>query len=300
VPNQHEIAYEPTFSPAESGGYYWAVFISNRWYGNTIHPTWGIVKPGGGHLKDTGKKQMWVTAIPKNPNMATDPSSPPFWLPGQEFNNENMRGFFAKTPCKTTNQSCKWDEDCCGYNNGTALCVLDQPVTPAATRRCGSFTPGQCVAQGQSCTDSSQCCQSPDAQECILGLCTVPQPLPFYSPTPFTRDYEGTCPQGTRVVWRFLSWKGLTPSDSAIEAFAQTGETLAEMAAAPSAKLDLLPAAQCAAGYKCGDVDQALKKMPSSPKNKLRVTFMLLPSSGGTEPPTLLDWKQEYDCFPSE
>jgi hypothetical protein len=231
VPDQDSIAYEPTFSPTESGGYYWAVFVSNRWYGNTIHPTWGVVKPGAGHLKDTGKKQMWVTAIPKNPGLAADPSTPPFWLPGQEYNNENMRGYFAKTPCKTSGQACKWDEDCCGNANGSALCVLDQPVTPAATRHCGSFTPGQCIQQGQACVDSSQCCQSPAAQECIQGLCTVPVALPFYTPAPFSRTYDSVCPSGTRVAWRNTSWKGLTPGDSSIEVLVQTGDSDADISA---------------------------------------------------------------------
>jgi len=300
VANQDAIAYEPTFSPNESGGYYWSVFISNRWYGNLIHPTWGTVKPGGGHLKDSGKKQMWVTAIPKNPNMAADTSSPPFWLPGQQLNNENMRGFFAKTPCKQTNQACKWDEDCCGNANNTALCVLDQPVTPAATRHCGSFTPGVCVQEGASCTDSSQCCQSPKSLECIQGVCIEPIPTPFYAPTPYTRDYDGTCPDGTRVVWKNFSWKASTPGDSSITVSVQTGETLADLNAAVATPLINFTAAQCNPWSGCGDVGASLKVIPSISKLKLRVTMMLNPTSDAATPPLLTDWNQEYDCMPSE
>lgn len=301
VPNQDAISYEPTFSPTESGGYYWAVFVSNRWYGNTIHPTWGVVKPAANtHMKDYGKKQMWVSAIPKNPNMGADPSTPAFWLPGQELNNENMRGFFAKTPCKTTNQACKWDEDCCGYSSNTALCVLDQPVSPAATRHCGAFTPGVCVSEGNSCTDSSQCCQSPNTLECIQGVCIQPIPTPFYTPATYPRTYEGVCPQGSYVSWRVFSWKGITPDDSSITVAVRTGATSAEAAAAPIASLDGLPSAQCMVGYECGDVALALKKIPSAHKKFLQVDITLNPTSDASAAPTLSDWKQEYDCLPSE
>ena len=88
----------------------------------------------------------------------------------------------------------------------------------------GSFTPGVCVAEGNSCTDSAQCCQSPKSLECIQGVCIEPQPAPYYAPASFTREYEGTCAQGSRVVWRTFSWKGKTPGDSSITVAVRTAD----------------------------------------------------------------------------
>jgi hypothetical protein len=287
-----EVNYEPTFSPTTSGGYYWLVFISNRDYGNfSVNGSW---------LKDNGRKQMWVSAITANPGSSGDPSNPPMWLPGQDVGNQNMRGAFSKTACRNVNNACKWDEDCCGFAGGTAKCVLDQPVTPAATRHCGAFTPGQCVNNGGACTDGTQCCKNPKVLECIQGICSEPVPTPFYTPATYTRDYEGTCPQGFHVVWRLFSWKGTTPGDSSITVSAQTGLQAADLAAAPSAAVSQLLPAQCTAGYACGDVKVALDTIPSVSKQFLRVSVLLTPTSDNAQPPTISDWKQDYDCVPSE
>jgi hypothetical protein len=289
------VNYEPTFSPVESGGYYWTVFVSNRTYGNTLTNT--------NSPKDNGVKQMWVTPIKKNPGNSGDPSFPAFWLPGQQTNNQNMRGYFAKTACAAANKSCKWDEDCCGFANGTSACVLDQPVSAAATRHCGSFSPGVCVNDGNACTNSSQCCKSPKVLECIQGLCSEPIPTPFYTPAPFIRDYEGTCPQGTHVQWRLFEWQATTPGDSFIAISAQTAATAAALTGPPaplSANAATLPAAQCPAGWSCTDVGAALASIPSPSQSFLRVTMMLNPTSDNAMTPTVTSWKQEYDCIPSE
>jgi hypothetical protein len=287
-----QVNYEPTFSPTTSGGYYWLVFISNRDYGNFSYSP--------SPLRNNGRKQMWVSAITANPGSSGDPSNPPVWLPGQDVNNQNMRGAFSKTACRNVSNACKWDEDCCGFAGGTAKCVLDQPVTPAATRHCGAFTPGQCVENGGACTNGTQCCKNPKVLECIQGICSEPVPTPFYTPATFTRDYEGTCPQGYHVIWRLFSWKGVTPGDSSIAVSAQTGLQISDLAAAPSASLTPLLPAQCTAGYACGDVKVALDALPSVSKQFLRVSMLLNPTSDNATPPTVSDWKQDYDCVPSE
>jgi hypothetical protein len=44
-----------------------------------------------------------------------------------------------------------------------------------------------------------------------------------------------------------------------------------------------------------------LAAVPSQPSGLwLRVTMDLFPSSDGTQAPTLLNWRQSYDCKPSE
>ena len=75
--------YEPTFAPRSSGGYTWVVFTSRRTYGNRLTGTKDEVK------------QLWMMAIDEHPTPGVDPSHPAFWMPGQDVNTLNMRGFWA-------------------------------------------------------------------------------------------------------------------------------------------------------------------------------------------------------------
>lgn len=87
-PGQSSACYEPTFMPEERGGYFWLVFVSERVYGNTLVD----------EVVETRRKQLWVTAIDADPTDGVDPSHPAFRLPGQELNNQNMRGAWALEP----------------------------------------------------------------------------------------------------------------------------------------------------------------------------------------------------------
>ncbi|MCA9649459.1 MAG: PD40 domain-containing protein [Myxococcales bacterium] len=86
--DQSSACYEPTFMPESRGGYLWLVFVSERTYGNILTDT----------AADTRHKQLWVTAIDDPPQPGQDPSHPAFWLPGQETNNQNMRGAWTLDP----------------------------------------------------------------------------------------------------------------------------------------------------------------------------------------------------------
>ena len=80
--------YLPSFSPYDSGGYFWLVFYSVRDYGNTQAGT-----------KGTQRRQMWVTAIDKSKLAGGgDPSSTPYWLPLQDPKTENMSAYWAAPP----------------------------------------------------------------------------------------------------------------------------------------------------------------------------------------------------------
>jgi hypothetical protein len=79
--------YLPSFSPYDSGGYFWLVFYSVRDYGNAQAGT-----------KGTQRRQMWVTAIDKSKLGSGDPSSTPYWLPAQDPKTENMSAFWAPPP----------------------------------------------------------------------------------------------------------------------------------------------------------------------------------------------------------
>jgi hypothetical protein len=74
--------------PESRGGYFWLVLVSERTYGNTLTDT----------NASTRHKQLWVTAIDDPPVPGQDPSHPAFWLPGQEIDNQNMRGAWTLEP----------------------------------------------------------------------------------------------------------------------------------------------------------------------------------------------------------
>ncbi|MFT3765997.1 MAG: hypothetical protein QM820_10835 [Minicystis sp.] len=146
--------YEPTFMPVAAGGYFWLVVVGERTYGNTLTDT----NPGSRH------KQLWVSAIDANPLPGQDPSHPAFWLPGQELNNNNMRGEWALSPCKMIGESCSAGYDCCA-----GFCHDDGMGNLTCTDQSGG-----CSQIGEACKTSSDCCDS--KATCIGGFCANPLP----------------------------------------------------------------------------------------------------------------------------
>ena len=134
--------YEPTFAPANAGGYFWVVFTSRRTYGNRLTGAANQVK------------QLWMVAIDQFPEPGEDPSHPAIWLPGQDPSTLNMRGYWALDPCIQQGQMCMEDEDCC---NGE----------PCEDGLCGG--PSECADNGELCNGDADCCD-PDAQ-CVGGIC---------------------------------------------------------------------------------------------------------------------------------
>jgi hypothetical protein len=133
-----------------------------------------------------------------------------------------------------------------------------------------------------------------------LGACltNLPPPPPAYFPATLTRDYEGQCPAGESVVWRFFDWETVTPSDSNIVFNAATADTQAGLATAtPVAYLGTASGAPITT-WTGTDVSQALAPNPS--RQWLRVTIKLNPSSDQLQAPTLTAWRQQYDCAPSQ
>jgi hypothetical protein len=293
---QLNISYEPTFSPTASGGYYWLVFVSNRDYGNTV--------VNAAPRKDNGVKQLWVTAIDQNPVLGQDPSHPAFWLAGQQTNNNNMRGAFAKAACTKANAACQWNEDCCGYNpqdpaNSTAKCVISQPVSLPITRTCTTFVPGQCKADGTACAVDTDCCGYPTSS-CIQGLCKVPAFIQ-YAPGTFTRDFDPQCPSGTHVTWSWLNWTDYTPGDSNIVFDVQFADTIAGLNAAPHIPVITQQGAPCllsqSGNFLCGATLN--DKQGNPPKGYMRMNATLNPSSDLTQAPILQSWAAQYDCQPT-
>ena len=106
-----------------------------------------------------------MSAIDANPQAGQDPSHPAFWLPGQELNNQNMRGEWSLYCDKQIGDACQAGYECC--NGGFCLPDANGVLT------C-SENPGQCSPIGSACTTAADCC-NPGA-ECIGGFCAQPQP----------------------------------------------------------------------------------------------------------------------------
>ena len=149
VIGQADANYEPTFLPVSLGGYFWLVFVSERTYGNTLTDT----------NVNSRSKQLWVTAIDASPVAGTDPSHPSFWLPGQELDNQNMRGEWALNPCLQLGEGCEAGFECC-----EGFCQPDDDGNLVCS------PPGACAQQGEACDSNSDCCDIMMA--CIGGFCS--------------------------------------------------------------------------------------------------------------------------------
>ena len=162
-PDDTQVNFQPTVNPVPSGGYYWVVFTSRRIYGNLlVGPPWGPGNDGSGP-----QKKLWVAAI-DIASGAVDPSHPAFYLPGQEINAGNGRGFWVVDPCKANGNSCESGDECCnGFcrkdPDGGALVCQDKP--PGTT----------CVQEFEKCTVDGDCCDP--TQKCIAGKCAQQNPV---------------------------------------------------------------------------------------------------------------------------
>jgi hypothetical protein len=150
-------AYWPTFSPfmtVEDNGevYYWLAFYSRREYGNEQVGTRGDIK-----------RQLWVTAVAASAAAGVDPSHVPYWLPGQDTQQENIAAYWATPACRPNTEGCTSDTDCC---SGT--CTLNPEMGGG---QCETPTVGMCRREGETCGGTGDCCQG---LGCTGNVCTPP------------------------------------------------------------------------------------------------------------------------------
>ena len=161
-PNDAVLNFEPTVSPIPSGGYFWVVFTSRRMYGNVA----------AGDPYDVGNgtypvnKKLWVAAIDLHPTPGQDPSHPAFYLPAQELDAPNMRGFWEPAPCASNGASCTTGDECCG-----GYCQQG----PSGSLVCTTTTP-TCSGEYDKCTQTSDCCGAAQGYTCINSVCAMPPP----------------------------------------------------------------------------------------------------------------------------
>lgn len=141
-------SFWPNFSPFNQGGFYWLAFYSRRDYGNAQAGTRG-----------TGRRQIWVTAVRTTPSGTDDPSSVPYWLPGQDRAQENMSAYWAPVACRANQEACRVSGECC-----SGLCQMQGDGTYA----CAPPPPAQCRRSGTTCSQGSDCCED---LQCVSNVC---------------------------------------------------------------------------------------------------------------------------------
>ena len=164
--------YDATILPVAVGGYYWVVFTSRREYGNTINtsdPYYNTDNRTTGALP--WRKKLWVAALDidtsESPTTsAHDISHPAFYLPGQDLQTGNYRGFWALEPCQQNGTSCSSGDECCsGFCRQT---TVDGGTVEACVTVQG------CANEYEKCTTSADCCQASQGYQCINGYCAQP------------------------------------------------------------------------------------------------------------------------------
>lgn len=301
--------YEPTVLPQVIGGFSWVIFTSRRQYGNvaTINPYASDPRFDDISIDPTPKK-LWISAVSSTPTPGTDPSYPAFYLPGQELIAGNSRAVFALEACHpavasnpTNANLCDSDLDCCGAP-ATAACVLDpQPLANPPVKHCISTAAATCRDVGQSCTQTSQCCNAVNGGVCANGVCTDP-PAYFTNQT-FTRTFKSTCGVGFLPRFGPFEWQSTTPAGTSIAFSIQGGNgttftPAAPLAYATASGASIVPPSWGTNGTR---VSTLLGKPNGAPNiTEVKVTMAFSTSADNARTPTLLNWRQSIECVPSE
>lgn len=219
----------------------------------------------------------------------------------------------------------------CGVPGGTGRVIyngmhvsedrmLDSRGRPAHPTTSTTLFPDDCTTSPLSSEEKALEYQFFQLTACSLGGTPPPPPPPPPPPLPavdFYRDYEATCAVGTKPVWQFFYWQSIIP----------TGTTQIQFRAATAATQDALPASPPAAAPATAGIGNATTTIPTGPPPApqwmsdsktvdqnlfeqsnvrsdrwLRVYMRFVPDNTTTpySAPTLTNWRQTYDCVPSE
>jgi hypothetical protein len=168
-------------------------------------------------------------------------------------------------------------------------------------KHCQDISMVSCIGNGGQCTTDANCCGFPNTR-CISGICTMPPDL-FYPPRRFTQAFAPMCPSGTAVTWRHLLWEDATPADSSIVFGVRTAATFAGLSVAQEVPLVTSSTAlgdSSTVTWNGADIGAAIMATNVMPGPFLDLDVTLLPSSDGTQAPTLTTWQVQYDCTDSE
>jgi hypothetical protein len=140
-----------------------------------------------------------------------------------------------------------------------------------------------------------------NATQCV-GLVTPPAPATPLSPATHTVDYDSACPLGTQPQWLYFYWQATAPGSTSIVFNAQTADTQAELGAATAASAGSIVGPASTTGWTSDTQTVATRLAALTPaqvsRRWLRISMTINPT--GTTSPTLLQWKQDFDCKPAE
>jgi hypothetical protein len=227
-----------------------------------------------------------------------------------------------------------------GAGNGPQMNMIsfDAPVANPPATQCGrAVLPFMHVSSNSSGTFPASCGAVPNAltgQELAFEYMmwqsmtclspstlppTAPAAIPPGPPAPlapitFTRDYfagDPLCAPGTHVTWQFFYWQASVPPGTQIDFRGATADTqLALPGLPPPAAPTSVPVGTASVsilaptwGQDARTVDDHLRNDPTvgagtPSKAWLRVYMTFNPS--GNIAPSLLSWRQTYDCVPIE
>jgi hypothetical protein len=316
-----QLNYFPTASPQEAGDKYWVLFTSRRLYGNVaVSSPWqaersnnaanrfgaynsgtceNALGPGSGLLET---KKLWVAAVDKDwrSRPEEDPSHPAFYLPGQELQAGNSHAYWVATPCAEQNAACETDDDCCGGTGEApdSECRITD-TTPSVVRRCQPID--ACSNEDQECSDTTPCCTGlvcPAAG----GVCQL-EAQSAYTAQTYEREFVAECPAGMHPVWLEFEWQATIEAGTRIEFRIRTRPDDASPYE-PSVGLFLAAAETTTLEneWDSGEdtVDEVLVANEFASQEYLLVSMTFEPDENGDRAPTLHNWRQIYDCIPSE
>lgn len=142
-----------------------------------------------------------------------------------------------------------------------------------------------------------------------VGACSVDCTHAFFYEASFTRDFDGvSCPDGLQIVWIDAGLEALLPQSGAsyasIRLLAQTGDSIATLEPATPILVGTLtgpPVDQSAAWTNFDLYTPLLASDAALPHQRfLRLTYVLVPTTDHTTPPTLVAWRARFDCVPWE
>jgi hypothetical protein len=152
--------FQPHFSPFTQGGYFWLSFLSRRIYGNPA------IGNSTSPASPSRRQQIWVTAFRMGAAPGQDPSSVPYWLPGQDPHSANIAAYWAPRACRMDGAACDVGSECCG-----GLCAPDATGHDV----CTPPPPAMCHHDGQTCSTTADCCNTPMMMlACVSNVCVNP------------------------------------------------------------------------------------------------------------------------------
>jgi len=243
------------------------------------------------------------------------------WIGGR-MSNDWGAGAPPGNPSNPQNYSLSYSFDTpfpggnCGAAGGTGRVIYNGMHVNPSRGTTGTF-PGSCnLGLALAPEEKALEYQLFQLTACALGGgSTPPPPAP---PPPlvsvgYQRDYNAVCRVGERVKWGPFYWQAIVPPGTNIDVRAATADTAAALPASPPvppapttaqvarATLTTLPPAWDCTGCPGAPVtvDAQLRAETGTPsKNYLRVYMTFNPTP--LVPPTLLAWRQIYDCVPAE